>query len=58
MEERLLTPAQVADRLQVTEKTVYRWLDAGKLAGVKLGRLWRIREENLEDFLQKHTNRE
>ncbi|WP_391558938.1 helix-turn-helix domain-containing protein [Robertmurraya sp.] len=55
MEDKIFTPAQVADRLQVAEKTVYRWLDSGKLKGVKLGRLWRIREEKLEEFLQKNT---
>src|SRR5690606_35291515 len=51
MSKALLTPAQVADRLQLTEQTVYDWLRSGKIEGVKLGRLWRITEEHLEDFL-------
>lgn len=55
MLDKIFTPAQIADLLQVAEKTVYRWLDSGKLRGVKLGRLWRIREEHLEDFLKKNT---
>lgn len=56
MNDQMLTPAQVAERLQVTERTVYRWLDAGELKGVKLGRLWRIKEEALDSFLKIREN--
>lgn len=52
MTDRLLTPEQVAARLQVTARTVYRWLMEGRLPGVKLGRLWRIRPEAFDAFLQ------
>ncbi len=51
MDTRYLTPAQVAERLQVTEFTVYKWLRAGELRSVKLGRLWRISEGDLAEFL-------
>lgn len=54
VDTRLLTPEQVAERLQVTEHTVYLWLQSGKLAGAKLGRLWRVRPEALEAFLRRH----
>jgi excisionase family DNA binding protein len=52
MDEKLLTPEQVAERLQVTERTVYGWLRRGKMPALKLGRLWRIRPEDLEAFLE------
>lgn len=55
--EKLLTPAQVAERLQVTERTVYRWIDAKELKATKLGRVWRIKEEDLEAFLNKGVNK-
>ena len=51
MEGRMYTPAQIAEHLQVVERTVYRWLDAGVLKGVKLGRIWRISDSALEAFL-------
>lgn len=54
MSERLLTPEQVSERLQVVPRTVYRWLSTGELQGVKLGRLWRVREEDLEAFILAH----
>lgn len=51
MDEQLMTPAQVARRLQVTEHTVYDWLRKGRLRGVKLGRLWRVSGDDLEAFI-------
>jgi excisionase family DNA binding protein len=56
MSDKLLTPEQIAERLQVVERTVYRWLNEGRLEGVKLGRLWRVREDDLEAFLQAASN--
>jgi len=52
MSEKLLTPTQVAERLQITERTVYEWIRGGKLTALKLGRLWRIRQDELEAFLE------
>ena len=57
MKDQLLTPAQVGERLQVTERTVYQWLRDRRLAGLKLGRLWRIRSEDLEAFLESSRTR-
>lgn len=54
--ERLLTPEDAAERLAVSSKTIRDWLRAGKLKGAKAGRLWRVREEDLEEFLK--SNRE
>lgn len=51
MDAQLMTAAQVARRLQVTEHTVYEWLRKGRLRGVKLGRLWRVSGDDLEAFL-------
>ena len=53
MNEKLLTPAQVAERLQITERTVYEWIRGGKLTALKLGRLWRIHQDDLEAFLER-----
>ena len=36
------SPAYVAQYLDVCQRTVYNWLRAGKLAGIKKGKLWRI----------------
>jgi len=51
--ERLLTVADICDRLQVHEETVRRWLRDGRLKGINLGGKsgYRIRESDLQDFL-------
>lgn len=48
---RLLTPADVAEQLQVEVSTVQGWLRTGRLKGIKLGRYWRIRPEAVEELL-------
>jgi excisionase family DNA binding protein len=53
MDDQLMTPKQAAERLIVTEKTVLDWLRAGTLKGYKAGKLWRIKERDLEAFLRE-----
>ena len=47
----LLTVEEVADYLRVAPNTVYRWCRSGKLAGIKIGKEWRISRPNLDAFL-------
>ena len=51
--ENLLTPEEVAEKLQVSVLTVKKWLRSGKLQGIKPGKLWRVEPEALEYFLHK-----
>jgi excisionase family DNA binding protein len=47
----ILTPQEVAEYLQITPDTVYRYIREGKLVASKLGRHYRIPKENVELFL-------
>jgi excisionase family DNA binding protein len=51
--EHLLTPKEAAEIMAVTSRTVKDWLRKGELAGVKIRNLWRIKETDLEHFIQK-----
>lgn len=51
------TPQEIAKILKVPRKTVYTWLQQGKLQGVKAGDLWRIPKEALDAFLKKPSVR-
>lgn len=53
---KVYTPKEVAEMLQVTERTVYRWIDKGHLKAAKLGKLWRITEQALNEFLETGTD--
>jgi len=46
-----IPPEEAAERLAVSPKSIWEWLRQGKLKGVRAGRLWRIRERDLEAFL-------
>ena len=51
--EKFYTAEQAAEILQVTAAVVREWLKGGKLKGTKVaGRLWRIKESDLEAFLK------
>jgi excisionase family DNA binding protein len=56
-ENRVLTPAQVARCLQVSEARVLRWLSAGQLHGLRLGDEWRTSTLSLAAFLEARANR-
>jgi excisionase family DNA binding protein len=50
----LYTPEEVAEKLRVSRRAVYQWLNSGKLNGLKAGQYWRVTEEDLTQYLQRH----
>lgn len=48
---RYVTVAEVAGQLRVSNMTVYRLVQAGQLPAVRVGRSYRIREEDVDRFL-------
>jgi excisionase family DNA binding protein len=51
----LLTIDEVAECLRVHRNTVYRWCRTGRLHAVKLGKEWRILEDELEGALRRSS---
>lgn len=49
------TPQQVAEKLQLNIRTVYKWIREGKLKAIKVGDLWRISESELERFINENN---
>lgn len=50
--EELITPEEAASYLKMTIWSVYQYIKAGKIKAVKLGRSYRIREDNLLALLE------
>jgi len=46
-----MTVAEVARVLRVSNMTVYRLIGAGQLAAVRVGKSYRLREEDLDAYL-------
>jgi excisionase family DNA binding protein len=51
--EKIYTPEQVANYLQVHHLTVLRLIKAKKLIALKIGRIYRISESSLNKFISK-----
>jgi len=49
--EKYYSTEDIAEILGFKEKTVREWLRTGKLKGKKVGRLWRVKESDLEEFI-------
>lgn len=54
--EDYLTPEEAAEILKVKKTTIWTWLRTGKLKGIKTGKIWRIRKEDLFNCLEKDEN--
>jgi excisionase family DNA binding protein len=55
-DSRFLTVTEVAATLRVSNMTVYRLINTGSLAAVRIGKSFRIREDDLNRYLtQQYT---
>ncbi len=48
----LMTPEQVADYLQISRETVYRYIRDGRLRASKMGRQYRVTKTNVDRLLE------
>jgi len=46
-----LTPKEIAEILKVAESDVLNWLDSGEMHGIKIGQIWRVREDQFDEFI-------
>jgi excisionase family DNA binding protein len=51
----ILTVEQLAERFQLSPKTIYRALERRELRAAKLGNRWRIRLEDAERWFDEHV---
>lgn len=52
--ERLYTPKEIAEMMNVHHYTILIWIKNGKIPAVKVGKGWRISQTMLNDFY-RHT---
>ncbi|HYK92186.1 MAG TPA: DNA cytosine methyltransferase [Acidobacteriota bacterium] len=54
--ENLLTLSEVRMSLRISRETAYRWLKAGRLHGVKVGRDWRFSPDQVQAAIAEHSS--
>lgn len=55
MRDQILTPDQVAKMLQLHPFTVLNYIKRGQIKSAKIGRVYRIRESEVNKFLECQT---
>lgn len=55
--ESMLTIKEVARYLHVVPLTIYRMIDRGDLPAAKVGKVWRIRRQDVEAYLDRPASR-
>jgi excisionase family DNA binding protein len=50
---RFLTVGEVADLLRVSSMTIYRLIKDGEMPAVRVGKSYRLREEDIDAYLAK-----
>ena len=53
VQDRLLTVDEVARELRVSTGSIRAWLRQGHMRGFKIGKFWRVREQDLRDYVER-----
>ncbi len=53
---KLYTIDEIAEILKVTQRTIYNYIKCGSLKAIKIGKYWRVKHSDFEQFLEKGTN--
>ena len=48
----MYTSKEVSEITKLDNETIRRYLVAGKIKGVKMGRVWRVEEQELQKFMK------
>ncbi|MDY6796787.1 MAG: helix-turn-helix domain-containing protein [Actinomycetota bacterium] len=54
---KLLTVNEVADILRVSNMTVYRLVKSGQIPAIRVGKNYRIKESDVNDYLSRGSQR-
>ena len=55
-EDQYYTPQEIAILLKVSYMTVFRWITAGSLEAVKVGKQYRVKKTKLDQFINQSSN--
>jgi excisionase family DNA binding protein len=53
---KILTTKELAEYLKLTEVTIYKYANEGKIPGFKIGSRWRFDKEKIDDLLKCEEN--
>ena len=51
MSERWLSVVEIAEHLGVSKETIYRWLEKGKIPAHRVGKLWKFKTNEVDEWI-------
>jgi excisionase family DNA binding protein len=57
IDEAFMTTEEVLEYLHVTQRTIYRLIQAGRIPAVRVGRQWRFRKQDVDRWLESQGGR-
>lgn len=51
--EKWLSVEEIADHLGISKETVYRWLERGKIPAHRIGKLWKFKASEVDDWVMR-----
>ena len=51
-EERWLSVEEIAVHMGVSKETVYRWLERGKIPAHRIGKLWKFKASEVDEWVR------
>ncbi len=52
MEDRWLSVDEIAEYLGIKRDTVYKWIDRRNMPAQKVGRLWKFKKEEIDEWVR------
>ncbi|HOP81197.1 MAG TPA: helix-turn-helix domain-containing protein [Armatimonadota bacterium] len=52
MEDRWLSVAEITEYLGVTRDSIYRWIDSRNMPGHRVGRHWKFRKDEVDEWVR------
>jgi len=53
MEDRWLSITEICKHLGVSNDTVYKWIDRHEMPAHRLGRLWKFKKDEVDEWVRK-----
>jgi excisionase family DNA binding protein len=53
MEDRWLSVEEIAQYLGISKDTVYTWISSKKMPAQKIGRLWKFKKDEVDEWVRK-----
>ena len=52
-DDEIYTPIEIAKKLKISKEAIYLYIKNGKLPAFRIGKFWRIKGKDINDFMER-----